>query len=226
MDSDRYLLSYGKAGEFGVFRSASSRRYRRGEQVVMTSRRGMELGYVMRDAGEGHAQLLGGTFSGQIVRLAASEDLEAFSRLQPHAEALYQKGRRLAVALQLPLEIFDSEVLLDGRNAVLYILRSRECDTGPLMDAVSERERLLVSICDLGPAPTMGESDDILEFGACGGGSCGQGGCGSCASGSCSSCKSHVRNKIGGPSPVKAPTTVLSITGRSGVFAVERIPLA
>jgi hypothetical protein len=201
MDNISYLLSYGKAGEFGVFRAASTGCYQRSQNVVVKSRRGVELGWIMREAGETHARLLDGTYLGEILRPAAPDDLEIASRLQQKAEALFERGRRLGSTLQLPIEIFDAEILLDGRNGVLYVLRRSNCDPGPLLDTVSEREQLLVTMHDLGPAPSRSETDDATAFGACGGGSCGEGGCGTCQKGSCSTCKTHHAEELGAVAP-------------------------
>jgi hypothetical protein len=196
MDIASYLLSYGKAGEFALFSSPVPGLYQRGEQVVVKSRRGLELGFIMREAGKGHTQLLGGTHLGAILRPAIPDDLEIARRLQLKAEALFEHGRRLGSSLQLPIEIFDTEILLDGHHGVLYVLRWSECDPGPLLDAISEHEQLSVTMQDLGPAPSHSEKDDPIAFGSCGGGNCGESGCGSCQKGNCSSCKNHHSDKL------------------------------
>jgi len=208
MGSASYLLSYGKAGEFGVFHCSKSNRYNRGEQVVVESCRGLELGLVMGAAREGHARLLNGRHSGEILRYAGFGDLETSRRLQKQGEVLFHLGRRLARSLALPLEIFDTEILLDGQSAILYVVRAGDCDLHPLLEALYEHRRLPVTVHDLGPGPIPSEVDDSAEFGTCGGGSCGNHGCGSCGSG-CQSCKSGPSN---GPANA-APVNPMSLAG-------------
>jgi hypothetical protein len=100
--------------------------------------------------------------------------------------------------MNLPLEIFDSEILLDENTAVLYILRSGDCDPRPLMDILSEQQRVLVALQDLGPAPILSEPEIPPSFGVCGSG-CGARGCGSCEHGKCASCKGGHNDELVAP---------------------------
>jgi hypothetical protein len=85
------------------------------------------------------------------------------------------------------MEMLDAEVLLDGRQAVLHYLRWADCDPRPLLDALADKYRLLITLHDL-QIPAEVETDE--EWDGCGEGKCGSGssGCGSCTGGSCSHC--------------------------------------
>ena len=144
-----YLLNYGSAGDFGPFHSEEPLACRRGDRVVVRSHRGQELGVIMRPATEEHARLLEGKFVGQILRLATPGDVELASRMQARSQSLFQDTRQLLAQLQLPMELLDAEVLLDGRQAVLHYLRWQECDPRPLMESLSQKYRLLVTLHDL-----------------------------------------------------------------------------
>jgi hypothetical protein len=92
----------------------------------------------------------------------------------------------------LPFEVVDAEVLLDGRQAVVHYLRWDECDPRPLLDQLSQRHRLLVTLHNLALPPADREDEGRPEEARCGSGGCGAaGGCGSCGSGGCSSCGAH-----------------------------------
>ena len=91
---------------------------------------------------------------------------------------------------QIDTARLDAEVLLDGRQGVLHHLRWADCDPRPLMDSLSERYRLLITLHDLA-LPVMEESEESPEHAGCGASDCGGGGCGSCATGNCASCGSH-----------------------------------
>src|SRR5205807_723735 len=113
-------------------------------------------------------------------------------RMQQRGQKVFEDGRRLTSELNLPMEILDVEVLLDGRQAVVHYLRWADCDPRPLMDSLSRRYRLLVTLHDLALPNTEEAAEDREEAG-CGAGGCGGGGggCGSCSAGNCASCVSH-----------------------------------
>jgi PSP1 C-terminal conserved region len=188
-----YLLNYGSAGDFGPFHSEEPLACRRGDRVVVRSHRGQELGVVLRPATEEHARLLEGKFVGQILRLATPGDVALALRMQARSQSLFQDARQLLGQLQLPMELLDAEVLLDGRQAVLHYLRWQECDPRPLMEPLSQKYRLLVTLHDLAlNAPEIGSQKETEGCGLPGCGAA-SGGCGSCNSGGCGTCANHVK---------------------------------
>jgi hypothetical protein len=187
---EEYLLSYGNAGDFGRFRCAQLLTCRRGDQVVARTPRGQEIGTVLRPASPGHGRLLANQFIGEIVRLATDGDMELAQRMHQRSQRLFEDGRRLAAELPLPMEILDVEILLDARQAIVHYLRWTECDPRPLIDSLSGRHRLLITLHDLA-LPSTHEAEEHPEQAGCGVDGCGGGGCGSCASKSCSTCVAH-----------------------------------
>ncbi|HLN26630.1 MAG TPA: PSP1 C-terminal domain-containing protein [Gemmataceae bacterium] len=190
--SDRgYLLSYGRVGDFGRFESAEPFRCRRGDRVVVRSARGQEIGVVMRAVSEGHALLLADRPIGQMMRLATPGDEELSERMHARSQRLFTDARRDATELNLPLEILDAEILLDGRRAILHYVSWADGDFRLLLDRLSGDYQLLPILNNLA-LPVADEPDDV-EMGGCGAEGCGHGagGCGSCGSGGCGSCGSH-----------------------------------
>jgi hypothetical protein len=208
MGEEEYLLSYGNVGDFGRFRSALPLGCRRGDQVVARTPRGQELGIVMRLAAPGHGRLLADQLIGQILRLATQGDLELAQRMRQRGQRLFEDGRRLVQEFSLPMEILDVEVLLDARQAILHFLRWTECDPRPLIEALSGRYRLLITLHDLA-LPSTDAAEDQQEPAGCGVAGCGGGGCGSCASKSCSTCVRHHQ-----PKEPKLPTSLWDAPSR------------
>jgi hypothetical protein len=188
MNGTAYLTSYGKAGEFGIFYCSQACRLRRSDLVIVESHRGRELARIMCEAGSGHTHLLDGRPSGLLMRRASNKDLELAYHLAKKAKALIDDGRRLASAFHSRMEIFDAEILLDSKSAVIYFFGWEDADWGPLSDALSRSYSLRILAHDLGSQRPDWDQED---FAACGGGSCGSEGCGSCSKGTCASCTSH-----------------------------------
>lgn len=173
-----YLVSYGNAGEFGRFEGASVT-CRRGDRVVVRSRRGLEVGVVLCEATSRHAQLLHQTSAGEVVRLATAEDEQAIEEMRERGRLLFEESRRLAWELDLPLEVLDAEVSLDGRQAVIQFLGVAACDVDPLASTLAGRHNLFILMHNLALVPPE------EEHGGCGEPNCGRanGGCTECSTG-------------------------------------------
>jgi hypothetical protein len=188
-----YLLSYGLTGEFGRFRTARPLECRRGDRVVVRTHRGVEMARVLRQATPRHAHYLPNTTVGQLLRVAVPEDEQQQADLRQRAQELFERGRALAAELDLPLELLDVEVLLDGEHAVLHQLRWAECDVRPFVSTLSREFGLHLALEDLAhdrPAASEEEEEELAH--GCGREGCGSegggGGCSSCGSGGCSTC--------------------------------------
>jgi cell fate regulator YaaT (PSP1 superfamily) len=193
MEIREYLLAFGTMGDVGRFRPAQPVVCRRGDRAVVETHRGLELGTVLCPATAGHARFFVNTSVGRFLRLAGEEDEYQAGCLRQRADRLCEDSRTLAAELGLPLAVLDAEVLLDGRQAVLYHLRWQECDERPLVSALSKRHDLHLALHSL--ALLAGGAEAEEEPGGCG--SCGADGCGSCAGGDCGTC------------PTKVPETAL-----------------
>jgi hypothetical protein len=203
VDYPEYLLSYGKAGDFGRFRPVVPLTCRRGDHAVVRTERGTEMGVVIRQANEGHTRILDGKHVGQLLRLATPEDHERVNRWREREQLVFAASRAAAERLGLPLEILDVEIFLEGRKGVLYYLQWAESDPRPVLDLLANDFQILVTMQDL-KLPQSLEEVDAPELEACGSG-CGRegGGCGSCQSGGCSTCHSRSEHSPE-PSPALA----------------------
>jgi cell fate regulator YaaT (PSP1 superfamily) len=188
MNELEYLVSYGLAGDFGRFRSLTPLRCRRGERVVVRSHRGVEVGHVLRAATARHAAFLPNTTLGQVLRAVTAEDEGKQDTLRERGRRLFERGVDLADELELPLEVLDAEVLLDGDHAALHLLRWADSDVRPFIATLSREFALHIQIADLS-RPKEEEHQEEAHDG-CGREGCGNnGGCGSCGTGGgCGSC--------------------------------------
>ncbi len=190
MPENEYLVSYGCSGEFARFRPLQSTTFQRGDRVVVHSHQGMELGVVLCPANQEHARFLSRTSLGEILRLANENDERTAELIRQRGQRIFEDGRLLAAQLELPLEILDIELLLDGRQVTVHHLRLAECDYRPLVSALSKKYDVLVVMENLAQPKIPGEEEGCgkPDCGRVGGGggcsSCGNGGgCGTCGKG-------------------------------------------
>ena len=191
-----YLVHHGTAGHVGRFRSAGGAACARGDAVVVRSQRGLELGEILAPA-DGARVAFPDAFVGALLRPATDTDRAAADRCRAVGLDLCADGERLAAERGLSLAVLDAEVLLDGRQAVLHVLKLGQCDEGPWLAELGERHGMIVRVHDLAreaPAADEDEHEDDHGCSSCGSGGCGSGECGSCGTGSsgggCSSCSS------------------------------------
>ncbi len=201
--NSEYLVNHGKTGALGRFLFAAADRFVRGDRVVVQGQRGLTIGVVLCQATERHARLLGSATLGQLLRRAGPEDDDAQSDALKREQRIFETSKCLAAALQLPMEILDSEVSLDGRRVILQYLLAANCDAEPLIQSLTTQFGLEVWLENL--AVPVEE-----EHGGCGEPNCGRaeggGGCTTCGDGGCSSCGtgkvdmtayfSHLREKM------------------------------
>jgi cell fate regulator YaaT (PSP1 superfamily) len=195
MEAQEYLVSYGLTGEFGRFRSAAPLALRRGERVVVRGSRGVEIACVLREATPRHAHFLPNTSVGQLLRRITPRDEQAESAMHVKGQQLFERGRQLATELDLPLELLDVEVLLDGEHAVLHHLRGADADVRPFVSTLSREFALHIVLVDLTrPQEAVEHEEEGDEHAGCGRPNCGRevgGGCSTCGSGGgCGTCGS------------------------------------
>jgi cell fate regulator YaaT (PSP1 superfamily) len=195
MPAQEYLVSFGLTGEFGRFRATRPLELHRGDRVVVRSARGVELAEVLREATSRHAHFLPNTSMGQLLRRATADDEATERALRGRSQQLYERGRQLATDLQLPLELLDVEVLLDGEHAVLHYLQAGEADVRPFVSTLSREFSLYVTLVDL--SQTHHEEEEAHGCGRPGCGRGSDGNCGTCGSGGgCSTCGSAKPHEV------------------------------
>jgi cell fate regulator YaaT (PSP1 superfamily) len=191
MDDLEYLLSYGRLGDFGRFRSAKPLACGRGDRAVVRTHRGLEVGEVLRPAAPGHATFLPNTSVGQLLRLLTANDEEALARSTAIARSAYGRAARITHDLALPLEVIDAEVLLDGEHGVIHLLRWEDCDVRPFVSTLSREFALHITLADLTRSSVAQAGAEEEEHAGCGRPDCGagKGGCSTCGSGGgCGTC--------------------------------------
>ncbi len=184
-----YLVSYGTSGEFARFRAAAPAEFQRGDRVVVRTSQGLELGTVMCPAQPEHAPFLSRTALGELLRPLTDCDENQDNQVEQLGQRVFADAQGLARQLELPLEILDIEVLLDGQQAIVHHLRQIDCDYRELVSALSKKYDLHIRMNNL----ALPKEETI----GCGLPNCGQltGGCQSCGSGGCSTCGKGVKKE-------------------------------
>lgn len=171
MSASSYLVRYGLMRHVGVF-SAAGPPLERGQQVVIESARGRELGEILATAPASMTAAPG--VEPRIARSAGPDDLARARDAQADQPRILAACESIFSEGVWPLTLLDVEPLLDKGRAVIYYLGPHRLASEGLRQAI--RERLSLDIV-LEP---VGRDEPEEEFsGTCGAAGCGGGGCGS-----------------------------------------------
>jgi hypothetical protein len=209
--SSDYLVTHGCTAALTRCRAGSHLLAQHGDQVVIESPRGLELGEVLCPAG---AEVTV-TSIGQVLRLATPEDEQRAHDLRCRGQLLLDDSQQLIDEMQLPLLPLDVDMILDGDKAILHVLRWQSCTLTPFIEQLRARQGLQVTLFD------RSKVEETHEHGC---GSCGAGGCGSCGDEGCGSgCSSGdcSRGKIQSAEELTRYFAAL----RAQMQAHERVPL-
>lgn len=187
----QYIVQYGTAGFVGPFHCLSSMSFDRGDDVLIRSPRGLELGNVLGIVRPGVSSNLHQSTGGELVRGANIFD---------HADA--KRNRRLGQQILEEFEsaapgvaVIDWEVTLDAKLVTLHIVPWQEVDLDLVLHELSERHQRAVKVLDIRQSPTLKDKPEPKS-------SCGSGGCGSkeggCSSGGCGTSSSGGGCSTGG----------------------------
>lgn len=194
-----YLVRYGAMSRIGPF-FAEGDTFSRGQRVVVSSRRGSELGEIL-------LQIPNTGISpspAKILRTAGPDDFRRAREVQLERPARLAACERVFRDGIWPLELVDVEPLLDGSRTVLHYLGPHHLDSHGLRALFRDACGLDIVLEPAGldaPDDLDAEPEPEHACGSCGstsGGGCGQGH--GDASGGCAGCS--VASLVKGRRPI------------------------
>ena len=189
-----YLVRYGLARNLGRFvaegdLSASPYEFERGQEVVIRTHRGTELGEVVALAPTS-LEASPSELAAPLLRVATDEDLALAATFEQRRTEHFDACQAIFASGAWPIDLIDAEPLLDTSRTVLHYLGPHRLDTSGLVAALRDLCGIDVVLEPVGRDAEETEEhaeDDVeaeahADAGGCG--SCGSdGGCGSCGSG-------------------------------------------
>ena len=112
----RVVVRYGRGADVGLFGSIHAIPCQRGDQVVVQSFRGMEIGTVLQSADSGQA------LRGELLRIASKDDLVRNQQCQSVASDLLNLAVEKVARANMPVQLVDVDLTLDGDAITYYFL--------------------------------------------------------------------------------------------------------
>ncbi len=167
MPPRRYVVRYGtlrNVAEFGT--RGSDEEYRRGDQVIIRSPRGLEWGEVLCEASDRTKDYLGGRDqAGKIQRNASPDDYRDRDELTKQEQASFLKARQIIAEHNLALQLVDVEQLLGGERLTFYYTSEARIDFRDLLKSMAQQFSLRVEMRSIN---IREEAKLLADYGDCG----------------------------------------------------------
>ncbi len=160
-----YVVRYGRMRFLGEFAGLPDQGHSRGQQVVIRSERGTELGDVLCPVSERIAGFLPNPTRGEILRLASQQDREQEARLAEDREPVFATCRELIARRRLQMNLVDVEMIHGRERVVFYYLAEQRVD---FRELVKDLARVLRTRIEMRQIGVRDEAKLLADYGDCG----------------------------------------------------------
>jgi cell fate regulator YaaT (PSP1 superfamily) len=163
--SASYVVRYGQMRFLGEFRGASADGHKRGQEVIVRTDRGTELGEILCPATDRSAKFLENPIRGDIIRVVEPVDEAARIALaERQAEGLKVCGELIA-RRRLQMQLVDVEAILGGERMVFYYLAEKRVDFRELVKDLARAFNTRIEMRQIG---VRDEAKLLADYGDCG----------------------------------------------------------
>jgi len=149
----------------GEYRGLADQDHPRGQQVVICSDRGTELGDVLCPASDRTAKFLSNPVQGEILRLATSEDRDQEARQAEDRKKVFTTCQELIAKRRLQMDLVDLEIIQGRERVVFYYLAEKRVD---FRELVKDLARVLRTRIEMRQIGVRDEAKLLADYGDCG----------------------------------------------------------
>ena len=160
-----YILRHGVIRFLGEFEPQGECIFRRGDDVVARTERGLEIGQVLCEANPAAVGMLSEPTRGQILRTLTAEDQRRVEKLQEGERQEFLSCRNLIAQRKLQMELVDVEHLFGGERIVFYFLAEKRVDFRELVKDLAREFQTRIELRQIG---VRDEAKLLADYGDCG----------------------------------------------------------
>ncbi len=163
----RFVVRYGAMRLLGDFETRRGTVFRRNEDVVVRSERGVEWGTVLCPATERTGEYLGNTRSnsGRILRIATSEDRRTRSETAEREKQYFTQAAAMISERLVRMQLIDIEQIFGGERLILYYLSEGRIDFRELVKGMAREFNMRIEMRQIG---IRDEAKLLADYGDCG----------------------------------------------------------
>lgn len=162
-----YIVRYGTMKLLGEFEARRPSDYRRGDEVVVRSERGVEWGTVLCSATDKSAEYLGRNKAsgGRILRLGSDEDRRSRQDLSEREKQFFQSANRMVTERRMQMQLVDLEQIFGGERIIIYYLSEQRVDFRELVKIMAREFNARIEMRQIG---VRDEAKLLADYGDCG----------------------------------------------------------
>ena len=139
--------------------------YARGQEVVVRTERGLELGEVLCEATPQAVGYLPEPTRGQIVRAMTGDDRAELERIHEKEQAEFLRCKEFIDERRLQMDLIDVEHLFGGERVIFYFLAEKRVDFRELVKDLAREYRTRIEMRQIG---VRDEAKLLADYGDCG----------------------------------------------------------
>ena len=142
-----------------------SESYRRGNEIIVRSNRGIETGLVLCEATEDALEHLDQPPVGHILRVMSDDDANELARIEQTRDDKLAKCQKHVDDLGLTMQLVELEQLLGGDRVVVYYLAEERVDFRELVKLLAGEFQTRIEMKQIG---VRDEAKILADYGDCG----------------------------------------------------------
>ncbi len=158
-----YVVRCGAMRTLGVM--SANQRFRYGDEVVVKSDRGTELGTVLCEATPTALESMEEPTQGRILRRTADTDRNQWAMMSQKSRDDLDTCRRCVQSLNLEMELVDVERLLGGERVIVYFIAEKRVDFRQLVKDLAREFQTRIEMRQIG---VRDEAKVLADYGDCG----------------------------------------------------------
>ena len=160
-----YIIRHGVMRFLGDFEPTKDLVYRRNQDVVIETERGLEVGEVLCESSPRAMEFIEEPTKGKIVRAMSDADRVQLLESQAREEAAYYRGSDFINERKLQMELVDVENLFGGERLIFYFLAEKRVDFRDLVKDLAREFRTRIEMRQIG---VRDEAKLLADYGDCG----------------------------------------------------------
>lgn len=161
----KYVCRFGIMRSLGVFAAKNDQPYLRGQQVVIRTNRGLEVGEVLVEATENVLKQMNDPMYGHLLRKLSTEDQDDFQRIQQQQRDRMVRCKEIIADLKLDMKTIDVEQLFGGEKMVVYYVADERVDFRELVKKFAAEFKTKIEMRQIG---VRDEAKLLADYGDCG----------------------------------------------------------
>jgi cell fate regulator YaaT (PSP1 superfamily) len=161
----RYIVRHGAMRNIGEYDAPVGLAFARGEQAVIRTPRGLEIGDVLCPSRPEAMQMIAEPINGQIVRALTQADRDRFEHIRQGLTREFELTRGHIADLHLPMQLVDVEHIFGGERIVFYFLAEKRVDFRELVKVLAREFQTRIELRQIG---VRDEAKLLADYGDCG----------------------------------------------------------